>query len=590
MQRTFDMFNNSSIANCKKRHYASYDNRCDHKCRNRYPTYPIDRYFGDKAFKLRCKLGKLQYKPCPTLPQNNLEELKYKNYNYNGSFHKSFAHNTTDGRLLYPINYTAMKNALLSNDQVSLAAVPLAPGSIFKLTNPLSSLATTLVGASACTLKIDTPPSLSSASGAADMLEVYAMAVARDTPFHNYANDSTIQSLLGVTRMNDPFVLANLKYYSPLNVPFIDKTIFKGISTDEQVGPYISQLFFLAVPIGAGIFKQLYTTLKPRPGLFIEWGTTLAETITIQNGIPGSGVPNVCPNKQYIHDGRSLAEAVHNDPPYSIFLNAALILGGLGILPNKGLPAYPNQSGFNTGFGGPSIQCAIAEVTGSALNVAWYWKWQVYRKLRPEVFALWVHNVQASLVNNTNNFDIDNGLFSNPILSDIFGLYRSHTLPLCYPEGSPCHPAYPAGHAVISGACCTILKMYYDAEKPWNSLPGVLNGKLSDGLIGPVEADPAAGSAYTGLRVYTGGDAASMSIGGEINKLSSNVSIGRVWAGVHYRSDGVQGMALGEKVAIKYMEDRLASCVDNNLNGTVPRITFRKFDGTFATIGPTSCR
>jgi hypothetical protein len=37
------------------------------------------------------------------------------------------------------------------------------------------------------------------------------------------------------------------------------------------------------------------------------------------------------------------------------------------------------------------------------------------------------------------------------------------------------------------------------------------------------------------------------------------------------------------------MEDFLSSTVENNLDGTVPHITFRKFDGTLTTIKPTIC-
>lgn len=81
-----------------------------------------------------------------------------------------------------------------------------------------------------------------------------------------------------------------------------------------------------------------------------------------------------------------------------------------------------------------------------------------------------------------------------------------------------------------------------------------------------------------------------MTIYGEINKLASNVAIGRNWAGIHYRTDAVQGILLGEQVAIKFMEDQMSTCVENNLNNTPPQITFRKFNGELYTLKATICR
>jgi hypothetical protein len=41
---------------------------------------------------------------------------------------------------------------------------------------------------------------------------------------------------------------------------------------------------------------------------------------------------------------------------------------------------------------------------------------------------------------------------------------------MAFPEGSPTHPAYGAGHATVAGACTTILKAWFDATQPFNSL------------------------------------------------------------------------------------------------------------------------
>jgi hypothetical protein len=55
---------------------------------------------------------------------------------------------------------------------------------------------------------------------------------------------------------------------------------------------------------------------------------------------------------------------------------------------------------------------------------------------------------------------------------------------------------------------------------------------------------------------------ATLTVGGELNKLASNVSIGRNWAGIHYRSDAADGLRLGEAVALGYLMDRARSYAD----------------------------
>ena len=44
-------------------------------------------------------------------------------------------------------------------------------------------------------------------------------------------------------------------------------------------------------------------------------------------------------------------------------------------------------------------------------------------------------------------------------------------------------------------------------------------------------------------------------VANEINKLVSNVAMGRSWAGIHCRSDSMAGIRLGEDVAISSLQD-----------------------------------
>jgi len=42
----------------------------------------------------------------------------------------------------------------------------------------------------------------------------------------------------------------------------------------------------------------------------------------------------------------------------------------------------------------------------------------------------------------------------------------------------------------------------------------------------------------------------------EVNKLASNIGVGRLWAGVHWRSDHFYSLLLGEVVAVSLLVDQ----------------------------------
>lgn len=585
---------------CKKRTDSKC--KCDYYCSIKC-NYCRIREFQNcpgKFYEILSMIKKEKYgNPiCPTLV--NAEEIKYKNYNYNGSSHKGLQHNTRDGRLVSNTDYENMRDSIIDNDQKTLAAVPLATGSTLRLGNPLAALATLLIGAQQAVLKLVDPPSLSSKQAAAEMVEIYAQAIARDVPFIEYNSNITINHLLQPSDLNNPEVLLFLENSPAVPLlPFTPQTIFRGIGYNELIGPYISQFLLLDVIAGALRTKQLWlvppTNIEANAGDFrVEWGVNLQETINLQNGNLALLPPPTPANKlspRYIYSGRSLAETVHNDPTYQFFYNAALILQSLGTQPNPGWPVYPNQGSFSTNNGSASLLSVIGDVTNVALKHSWYWKFLHYRKLRPETFGLWVQDIKTGLVSNKNNFDISDILLNNHVLVDILNINNatlpgsnSYTLPQAYREGAPLHPAYVSGHAIIAGACITILKIYFNGEQKWSTLQGVISGSLSGIPNSIVQAN----NDGTSLVAYVG-DITNITVSSELNKLASNDGIGRNWAGIHYRSDIIKGIILGETVAIAYMQDLLSTMVENKLEGTPPYITFRKYDGSFETIKPTVC-
>ena len=63
----------------------------------------------------------------------------------------------------------------------------------------------------------------------------------------------------------------------------------------------------------------------------------------------------------------------------------------------------------------------------------------------------------------------------------------------------------------------------------------------------------------------------SLTIEGELNKLASNVAMGRGMGGVHWRSDNTRSLVLGEAIAAQILAD-----ITVDLNEK-PRFEFRSF-------------
>ena len=132
----------------------------------------------------------------------------------------------------------------------------------------------------------------------------------------------------------------------------------------------------------------------------------------------------------------------------------------------------------------------------------------------------------------------------------------------------PTHPCYPTGHGAVGGACITALKFFFDCNQDIRPL---LTTAGRDVYV------PSANG--LSLNAYTGSDANSLTINGELSKLAFNVSFGHgIHAGIHFRSSTLYSILLGEEVALSVLRDRAAS-YNEPFN-----ITITKFDGTSATI------
>jgi len=126
---------------------------------------------------------------------------------------------------------------------------------------------------------------------------------------------------------------------------------------------------------------------------------------------------------------------------------------------------------------------------------------------------------------------------------------------MAFPEGSPMHPSYGAGHATVAGACTTILKAWFDHG--W--------GLKADGL--PIAYEPLPDG--SGLNDVSGMLTQPLTVEGELNKIAANIAIGRDWAGVHYYTDYIESLRMGEQIALGVLEEQKLT-YGENFSLTVP--------------------
>ena len=501
---------------------------------------------------------------------DNGDEEKYEKSMvapYAGSFHKLLPHDS-NGQISKD-SYELLLKAIHSGKQHDFDQLSLFDNSLNQLADPQASLNYCLMGIDNSSVQSLTPPGINTPHAAVEMIENYCKELCRDIPFSNWQNDSTISKVIGY--MNQTDVLN--AYHGPTsNGQVTLQNLFRGNNHGYEDGPYISQLLYQDFPYGALLIEQKYKVPKEKSqsSVPVDFGVSKSSMIAIQNGIEDESSPErFQENTKYLYNGRALAEAVHNDPLYQFYYNAALILLKLGCPCDDGFKGGINEKTFTSNGGPVDILHHVANISGLALKHAWFHKWQVHRRIRPEAFSLLVHNQKE----NVTGFNYINHLLINhPILDDIRQLHidyyneSSYTLSSVFPEGSPTHPAYPAGHAVVAGACATILKIFFQADLSWEQFATVVEAN-NDG---------------TQLVNYNG-DVSNMTINSEINKLASNISLGRDWANVHYRSDGDWGNLIGEELAIHYMKDVL-NTYNQTYNGEMPILTLEKFDGSIIKI------
>ena len=480
-------------------------------------------------------------------PNNNDENIYT---NKIGSYSKGLPHNN-DGTVDLSA-FAALIQAINSGVPADFDAIPL--GGSAKLTNPQAGLAFDMEGPDAHSLVQPPAPAFASRAQAAEISENYWMSLLRDVPYSQYSANPIANAAAA-----DLSLYGNDFNGAKAGGAVTTATLFRGLTQGDKMGPYLSQYFYQDCNFGANKIEQRITTTVPG----VDYMTDFATWLAVQRGI-SQPADAFDPVPRYMRNGRDIGQWVHVDVLFQGYFQAFLVLAGAGAPFDAGNPYSnnPSQIGFGT-FGGPHIATLLCEVSTRALKAVWFQKWFVHRRLRPEVHAARVHRTLYNGAGYPVHEEILNSFTTAARLGGFMPTGNA-LLPMAFPEGSPTHPAYGAGHATVAGACVTILKAWFDEST-----------RLVDIGLDPVQP------ADDGLSLvpYLGSDAGDLTVGGELNKVASNVALGRNTAGVHWRSDANESLKLGEQIAIGILKEA-RTCYNEVFGG----FSLTKFDGTTITV------
>lgn len=210
----------------------------------------------------------------------------------------------------------------------------------------------------------------------------------------------------------------------------------------------------------------------------------------------------IAPGPVPMSTGRDIASLVELDPPITIPEYVSRQLLAANAPRSTRCPARPNEMGFVSYAGPAHIQCAIGAAAWPAAQMGWRVKWVDHRRQRPE--EMWPRAVAGELHPDF--------LRLGQWIVDRVGRF----LPMPYAAGCPLHSDNPSGHALFAGVGFTLLKAWF-----------------SDG---PVPALNIASNLHA-----------------ELDLMAWHQSDGRSWARIHSIHSIREGLLLGQRYAIEWL-------------------------------------
>lgn len=530
--------------------------------------------------------------------------------------------------------------------------------------SPLGGHQADLEGPSPAGLAMAPVPRLGGSELCAELGELYAMAVLRDTHFADFERPAT-PARGGVTVGEVTAELAALSWFMPdatvhdggtaqearrraaRGGPLDGTTLFRGSTAGARVGPYLSQFMLIGTPARgtSAPAKDARLTMQsgiaPSGGLtdgaedgYITFGAQRIDQrinaarekldhltdwplwLDAQNGADLRGLDaferDLTP--RFVGRPRDLATFVHFDELYQAYFNACLLMFVGGVPFDFGFPsgrAHPTRGSFAT-FGGPHVLSLMTEVASRALKAVRFQKFQHHLRGRPEQLAamltLEANGHGAALGNGAAGLKSMHDELKRVMPKTLAAIHAINTeandaraadpsmqprvhcvpegspditahnllLPMAFPEGSPMHACYGAGHATVAGACVTILKAFFETSDNHVALAAKGTGRpltveeaRGDAWWTPATMDRIGGlgaafrAAPDRLSLEETGIApADLTIAGELDKLAANVAIGRNMGGVHFYADYYDSVRMGERLAVAILQEQALTYTD----------------------------
>lgn len=526
-----------------------------------------------------------------------------------GSFHKSLPHNEYGE--VNPEAFAEFVAATEGNGS-AFASVNKGTPAAANLTNPQAGLAHDQLTHHPAGYSMPPAPKVLSVTTAAEMTELYWMALLRDVSFDKFnTHRDVIAAAQEVDRyfrqaIGDASDAGHLK--TGVDVPgpkgrldpITPQNLFRLGLPGEEIGPLVSQFFLRNCQYGTQTIDQMQTPYKSKRNyltVFDDWlhaqnsGRDRTWTPRDPDGQDYShanedSADNYEKNVRYISTIRDLARFVNKDALHQAYFNAAILLlsGGAQWTPGNPYANSFREAGFGV-LGGPHILALVSEVATRALKVVWNQKWQVHLRLRPEAYGGLVHVQKIGIggAQGRRPYGLPAWVSGTKAATKVLDTTNSLLLPMAYTPGSPTHPAYGAGHATVAGACVTVLKAYFKTFET-NSLGEdvpVLFNTLRERSV-PYGPGSTMQAWISGVKATSRGDvgvctplpsavANKLTIEGELNKLAMNVAMGRSMGGVHWRTDNTRSLMLGEALAAEILAD-----ITTDVNEK-PTFEFRSF-------------
>jgi hypothetical protein len=231
----------------------------------------------------------------------------------------------------------------------------------------------------------------------------------------------------------------------------------------------------------------------------------------------GAVVVNRFPGEQIIRTGRGMARAVESETPGLYHRHA------LNYLISTRHWSPPRQA---------LVWAALDVAIASALQAAWYYKWiaDTDAAIHRRPLTAFRERPIEYAVREGSGLTV---LFDRPDeLNPAFNLCPDGRQPGTM-SGTPRHPAYPSGHSTYTGAASELLSFFFGTTP-----------------------------AFAGAQPSKGTGTAGTTIKEELDRMADNIGLGRMWAGIHWRSDHENGMKLGRTVARLVLRKLAAMGID----------------------------